>query len=143
VETRGDFMDIVKLNKNHINYIRDIEKIRSFQVQESKLFKFLKNQNNIAYMVIQEGKVVGFAWGYVLERMDNESMLYIHSVDTLEEYRNQGVGTLLIEAFLNYAKEKKLRNTFLITDKGNISANKLYQKFTKNIEEDKILYIFK
>ncbi len=136
-------MNILKLNKHYKEYYKDIEHIRSFKINNEKLNQFISNTNNIAYMAIMDDKVVGFAWGYILERLDDESMLYIHSVDTLEAYRNQGIGSALIKAFLDDAKKQNLRNTFLITDKGNIRANQLYQKFTKEFEEDKVLYIIK
>ncbi len=136
-------MRVLQLEKHMNNFLQEIEIIREFKIQIDKWEQFLKNKNNIAYIVLKDNKVIGFAWGYILERIDDESMLYIHSIDVLQEFRNQGAGTLLVQAFLDYAKKLKLRNTFLITDKGNINANKLYQKFTKEIEDDKVLYIFK
>jgi len=64
-------------------------------------------------------------------------------VDVLEGYKQKGYGSLLIDTFLTYARENQVRNTFLITDKENIAANKLYQKFASEMEEEKVLYIFK
>lgn len=136
-------MKIIPLTKNDTLYIKQLHTIRELDVQSDKLDSFLSNPNNIAYIAVVEDKVVGLVWGYILERMDNESMLYIHSVDVREDYQNQKIGSKMIEAILKKAKELNLRNTFLITDKNNTVANRLYAKFTTEIEPNKVLYVFK
>jgi ribosomal protein S18 acetylase RimI-like enzyme len=136
-------MKIVRLDKETIKYAKQFHHLRKPKVEPRKLEQFIENGNNICYFILENEKVIALAWGYVLERFDNASMLYIHSVDVLEDYQKQGIGTALIQAFLKYAEKHQLRNTFLITDKGNIPGNKLYQKFNHGLEEEKHLYIFK
>jgi ribosomal protein S18 acetylase RimI-like enzyme len=136
-------MRIVRLEKGMEQYYGSLSKVRELNIIPEKIDIFLDNQLNIAYMVLDQDEVVGFSWGYIQERIDNENMLYIHSVDVIESHRNKGVGTLMIQTFLDFAKNNNFRNTFLITDDDNFEANKLYSKFTDEIEKDKILYIFK
>lgn len=136
-------MKVVKLSKTTIKYKKSLSKVRQLKIDDDKLNKFIDNPLILAFMVIDEEEVIGFAWGYIQERFDNRNMLYIHSVDVIEKAQNKGVGTLLIKTFIDYAKEHNFRNTFLITDEDNIAANKLYSKFTDEIEKNKILYIFK
>jgi ribosomal protein S18 acetylase RimI-like enzyme len=136
-------MKIVRLERETIQYTKQFHHIRLPKVRTDKLKQFIGNSNNICYFALDNEKVIGMGWGYVLERFDNENMLYIHSVDVLDDYQKQGVGTALIQTFLKYAEKHQFRNTFLITDKGNIPGNKLYQKFNHELEEEKHLYIFK
>lgn len=136
-------MKILRIDKDSLTYQASINKVRSFTIDETLFKEFVSNPNNLAYAVLEGEEVVAFAWGYLLERMDDAPMLYIHSVDVHEGYKQKGYGSLLIDTFLTYAREKHVRNTFLITDKENIPANKLYQKFASDKEEDKVLYIFK
>ena len=136
-------MKVKRLSKKDWIYQDSINKVRDFQMEEEHFLTFVSNPNNLAYYILEEEKVVAFAWGYVLERMDAASMLYIHSVDVLEGYRRKGYGRELIARFLDFARENGFRNTFLITDKDNFEANKLYQSFSHEKEEDKNLYIFK
>lgn len=136
-------MEILRLGKDTINYIDGISKVRDLEIKIERLKLFIKNPNNLAYFVVDKNRVVAFAWGYILERIDNNSMLYVHSVDVIKDYQNQGLCKKIIKEFLDVAKQKQLRNTFLITDKDNIAANKCYSSFTEEIEKEKILYIFK
>ncbi len=136
-------MKLIKLTKGMERYYRSLAQVRELDIIPEKMNIFLSNPANIAYMVVDGDDVVGFTWGYVQQRIDNEDMLYIHSVDVVETHRNQGVGTMMIQAFLDVAKENNFRNTFLITDEDNVEANKLYSKFTNEIEREKVLYIFK
>jgi ribosomal protein S18 acetylase RimI-like enzyme len=69
--------------------------------------------------------------------------MYIHSVDIVEEYRNQGHGKLIVSKFIEIANNLGYRNTFLITDKDNVPANKLYSSLGGEEYSDKVLYIFK
>jgi len=136
-------MKLLRINTDSLKYQASINKVRAFTIDETLFEEFVSNPNNLAYAVLEDEEVVAFAWGYLLERMDDAPMLYIHSVDVLEGYRQKGYGRVLMDAFLTYAREQHVRNTFLITDKENIAANKLYQKYASEMEEDKVLYIFK
>lgn len=136
-------MEIIKLDTNSLIYKDSLRNIRELDIKDDKFKAFVQNPFNLCYMAIMNEEVVGLAWGYIMERMDSENMLYIHSVDVKEKVQNQGIGTKLIEAFLGYAKEHNFRNTFLITDEDNEFGNKLYSKFKHELELKKNLYIFK
>ena len=136
-------MEIKRLTDENKEYAVLFEKVRTPAMKPDKLKRFLEDSNTVCYFAVDKQMVIGLAWGYALKRFDNNDMLYIHSVDVVKEYRNKGVGKALIEAFISYQKEHQMRNTFLITDEGNIPANKLYQKFSHELETNKNLYIFK
>jgi ribosomal protein S18 acetylase RimI-like enzyme len=136
-------MDILELNEDTKKYITQLQNIRPLTIQQDKVDGFLQNPQNIAYIAVVNEEVVGLVWGYILDRMDSNPMFYIHSIDVREDYQNRKIGTKLIQKCLQKAAAIEARNTFLITDKYNTYANKLYQAFTDNIETDKILYIFK
>ncbi|PAT01118.1 hypothetical protein CI105_08285 [Candidatus Izimaplasma bacterium ZiA1] len=136
-------MEVKFLDECNKHYVKQFPNLRELSLDDKKVDKFISNKSNICFFVVEESKVIGLSWGYVLERMDNESMLYIHSVDVLLTHRNKGVGQLMINAYLNYQKENHLRNTFLITDEDNIPANKLYQKPEHFLETKKNLYFYK
>jgi len=136
-------MEILNIKDATNHELRQLTQVRELKVLKNNLKTFTSNPNNHGYMIMDKDKVIAFAWGYTLERLDCNPMMYIHSVDVINEYRNQGVGKKLVKIFIDYAKEHNYRNTFLITDKGNLPANKLYQSFSNELEVDKNLYIFK
>lgn len=98
--------------------------------------KFLESKDNYAFVGIKDDNVIALVYGYGLLRPDGRNMFYIHSVDVIEELQSQGIGTKLMEFTLNYIKEEdKYYKYFVLTDKENIKACKLYQKHAKREEQ--------
>lgn len=96
-------MEVLMLNHDNSYYALQFPKLRELNIIEENLEDFINNKANICFFV-EKSKVIGLSWGYVLNRMDSEAMLYIHSVDVLLEHRNKGVGALMIETYLSYQK---------------------------------------
>ena len=136
-------MKVKRLSLDTVKYVKQLKELSLNRVLGERLDTFVRNPNNLAFFIVDEEEVIGFAWGYILERFDAGNMMYVHSVDVKEGHRNQGIGTILIKAFLAHARKNGFRNTFLITDDSNESANKLFKHFSHQIETEKNLYIFK
>jgi|GEM_PF-4258861 len=71
-------MKICRINKDSLKHQASINKIRAFTIDETLFKEFMSNPNNLAYAVLEGEMVVAFAWGYLLERMDDAPILYIH-----------------------------------------------------------------
>ena len=64
-----------------------------YQVDEQSAGLFLSNPSNYFFACIEDGKIIGYACGYELNRLDNAGiMLYIHAVGVHSGYRKQGIG---------------------------------------------------
>ena len=104
--------------------------------------KFIKAQGNYAFGVFENNKVIGWAYCYLLLRPDGDRMLFLHSIDILKEFQNKGYGSQLIKHIADYARESGYSELFVITDKGNPSACRIYEKAGgKNDFEDEIVYV--
>lgn len=67
--------------------------------------------------------------GRDFSRMDDETQvgeLYIDSLCVLGEYRNRGIATALLRSSMERAREIRLPAVGLLVDKGNPSAERLY-----------------
>ena len=89
---------------------------------------FLKDEDNWLYAAVEKDRVIAFAYGYMLKRLDAKRMLYIHEVGVAEAYQRQGVGTRLMESLKEACRAEGCAKMFLITDQANEGANRLYQK---------------
>lgn len=90
---------------------------------------FLKNSQNWMFAALYDGRIIGFAYGYELSRLDDAgNMLYIHEVGVVKKLQRQGIGYRLMTELKAACKSRGLCRYFLITDQNNAGANALYQK---------------
>ena len=84
----------------------------------------LKSQNSEFVCAKIENKVVGFAGiKIVLDTAD------IMNIAVKEDYRRQGIATLLLNNILDICNEKNIKTINLEVNEENFSAIRLYQKF--------------
>ena len=89
---------------------------------------FLSEEKNWLFAAVDAGRIIAFAYGYEMQRLDDGRMLYIHEVAVAEDKQRRGVGTQLMEALKAACREAGIRKMFLITDQANQGANALYTK---------------
>lgn len=129
----------IRLNKENINIISNVVRIDDEEFSKKDIERFIIDDDNYCFVGIIESKIVTFLYGYGMLRPDGKSMFYIHSVDVLLDYQNNGIGTKLMEYVLNYIKnEKRYYKFFILTEDENIRACKVYQKFAD--KEGQVLF---
>ena len=119
-----------KLSKRDIDMVlRMNEDFRSGFVCRKSARVFLKNPQNWMFAALSSGRIIGFAYGYELTRLDGAgNMLYIHEVGVVKKLQRQGIGSRLMTELKAACKSRGLCRYFLITDRNNTGANALYQK---------------
>lgn len=91
--------------------------------------KFLADGRNLLFAAISGGRVIGFAYGYRMARLDgNPDMIYIHEVGVVEAMQRRGVGTAMLGALLDGARREGISKVFLVTSRANVAANALYRR---------------
>lgn len=91
--------------------------------------RFLADGKNLLFAAISGGRVVGFAYGYRMARLDGAAdMIYIHEVGVVEAMQRRGVGTAMLGALLDEARREGICKVFLITSRANVAANALYRR---------------
>jgi len=103
---------------------------------------YLSTDGNYAFGWISDGRIVGLAYGYDLERLDGRHMFYLHSIGFLPEYQNGGRGAKFFQYIVDYARKHKFSEVFVITDKSNPRACRIYEKAgAKSDRDDDIVYV--
>ena len=85
------------------------------------------------------------ATAYVLRRMDDKKFeLFFYEIGVAEDFRRQGVGKSLIEELKKVAREKRIGEMFVITNKSNVSAMKLYESTggTPSAKADDVVFSY-
>lgn len=129
----------IRLTQNNMNIVPSKIIINNKNLSRQDIEKFIIDDDNYCFVGIIDDKIVAFLYGYGMLRPDGKSMFYIHSVDVLEDYQNNGIGTKLIDYVLNYVKnENKYYKFFVLAENDNIRACKIYQKFAN--KEGQVLF---
>ena len=101
-----------------------------------QLQSMLSDDSNVIIIIEKEGQIIGGATAYKLDMYTRDTTeLFIYEIGIDLPHRGQGYGTKLMNYLLNIAKNEECKEAFVITEKGNISANKLY-KATGGINEE-------
>ena len=137
-----------KLNISDLELVLEMNKnFRDGFIFKENARQFLLDPKNWIFACIEDKKIIGFAYGYELNRLDNKgNMLYIHEVGVHPEYQRQGIGFQILTSLKEICKLTDICRFFLITQKHNIAACKLYEKTGgKKIADsydDDIIYFF-
>jgi ribosomal protein S18 acetylase RimI-like enzyme len=123
-------MEYKKILLEDIKMVLNMEgDFRDNFLQEEYVKRFLKNPMNWLFVCISKDRIIGFAYGYELNKLNTlENMLYIHEVGVLPEFQRKGIGTELLKELKNVCKKNGIYKIFLFTQKSNIGACKLYEK---------------
>lgn len=135
-------MNINLMTKDDIEDLKEIFEDDDMTFEKSNIEKFLQTSNTYAFVLRNEEKVIGFAYGYGLTRLDGKVMFYLHSIGILPRYQSNGYGVMLMDYIVSFAKENGFSEIFVITDKANVKACKLYEKLGLKSEiENEIVYV--
>lgn len=89
---------------------------------------FLADGRNWLWAGVTDGRIIAFAYGYTLDRLDGRRMLYLHEVGVADSYQRQGIGTAMLEAIKTECRAQGFHRIFLIAHRCNTAANALYRK---------------
>lgn len=137
-----------KLNISDLELVLQMENsFRSKFISEENARQFLLNSMNWIFACVEGKQIIGFAYGYELNRLDNKgNMLYIHEIGVLPQYQRQGIGLQILTCIKDTSRHLGICRFFLFTQKHNISACKLYEKAggekTSDSYDDDVSYFF-
>ena len=108
----------------------------------NSLYGFFGAPNTCAFGAFEGEQLVGMAYAYLLPRPDGKTMFFLYSLGLLPAWQNKGIGTRFMSWLADYARDIECSELFVITDKGNHRACRIYEKAGgKNDYEDEIVYV--
>ena len=118
-------IEIKKMTKDHLYQIQDIlqEQFDEFW-NANVLYKELENPLSDYVVAIENDEVVGYAglWQPIDEG-------HITNIVTKKDKRGNHIGTKMLEAIINLAKNKNLKSVTLEVNEHNEPAIRLYKKY--------------
>ena len=124
----ADDMKCELLAEENLALMLDFIDDENTKYDEAVLKAFINEKNAYGYIAVHSGKAVGFAYGYVLNEPDGQKVYYLHAIDVMEGWQNQGYGTELVRFVHEHSKALGCRKMFLLTNQHNVSACRCYEK---------------
>ncbi len=113
-------MTLDDLNNIKDNLISDFDDFWNYSVFKSEL-----ESDSSHYLVVKDNsKIIGFA-GIKVTVPDCDIM----NIVVKKDFRNQGIGSLLLKELINLSKSLNVKNLFLEVNERNTPAILLYNKF--------------
>jgi len=131
------------LREAEIPLLKDVVVGSDQRFDAKAIREFAEGKNRYVFVARFEDNIIAFAYAYSLPRIDGKKpMLYLHEIEVLARYRGKGVGSQLMMFIVDFARESGFSECFVITDKGNARACRLYRRQSmKNDYEDEIVYV--
>lgn len=112
-------------------------------VDENFAREFLNDPRNHIVAAISDGVIVGFASAVHYIHPDKPPELWINEVGVAESHQGRGTGKALMKEMLQLGHGLGCKNAWVLTDRGNAPANRLYKSAGgKMDEEDTVMYEF-
>lgn len=113
-------------------------------VDEKYASEFLNDPRHHIVVAIADGVVVGFASAIHYIHPDKPPELWINEVGVAPSHQGQGIGKAIMQEILNLGRGLGCKNAWVLTERGNEPANRLYRSAGgQTDEEDTVMYEFK
>lgn len=121
-------MNDIEINKMNLKDLENIKDILTSEFDNFWSFNILKEElenENSKYLVAKiDNEIIGFAGiKIILDEAD------IMNIVVKKNFRNNGIGSLLLKNLISLSKELRLSSILLEVDETNIVAINLYKKF--------------
>jgi len=113
-------------------------------VDESFAREFLSDPRHHIVVAIANGVIVGFASAVHYIHPDKPPELWINEVGVAPSHQEKGIGKAIMKEIFKLGRGLGCKNAWVLTDRGNEPANRLYTSAGGKIgEEDTVMYEFK
>ncbi|WP_419871467.1 GNAT family N-acetyltransferase [Candidatus Pristimantibacillus sp. PTI5] len=134
-----DCHDIYLLNQDfnpNLNLFSE-EKVKE------KIENIIKKTKDIIFVYEQNNEVIGYIHGSPYELLFSDSLVNVLGFFVKEEYRDQGVGSMLIECLEQWGKNSGFSGIKLLSHPSRIHAHRFYERRGYMFTKDQINFIKK
>ena len=117
-------------------FSQEVEFTPNKKSQEKALKKIIEDKNiGDIFVAVKENKVIAMVnILYTISTALGEKVAILEDMVVFKEFKNQKIGSNLIEFTLDYLKKNSFKRVTLLTDSDNFNAHNFYKKhkFTKS-----------
>ena len=132
---RAEKKDFTRINEVFVEMLQTIyqtEQVNGYP--EGALDRFFDGRDEWIGIAVDQDKIVAFLSIEVHHEADE--FIYLDDFSVTKAYRGQGIGTAMIRAAEDYARELHIPAICFHVEKSNTAAFRLYQRLGYAIHED-------
>lgn len=126
---------------NDVEYITELSCQLGYETTREKtrqrLTEILNHTDNCVFVVVNNAKVIGWIHGFYSLRVESENFVEIGGLVVDNNYRNKGIGKLLIETVYNWSRLKECNTIRVRSNTIRKEAHQFYKNlgFTETKEQ--------
>ena len=111
-------------------FSQEVEFTPKKEIQEKALKKIIEDENiGDIFVAVKENKVIAMVnILYTISTALGEKVAILEDMVVFKEFKNQKIGSNLIEFTLDYLKKNSFKRVTLLTDSDNFNAHNFYKK---------------
>jgi ribosomal protein S18 acetylase RimI-like enzyme len=121
-------MRIERLGPGDIPKLAGVEDLLDGPMLPAAAERFLNDPGHHMLIAYVDGEPAGFVSGVEMTHPDKGTEMFLYELGVGETYRRQGVGSALVDALMELAREKGCYGMWVLCDEDNEAAVKTYQK---------------
>jgi ribosomal protein S18 acetylase RimI-like enzyme len=110
---------------------------------EEESHRFLARQDIATFVWLEGADPVGFAYGYLLLRIDGDRSVFFYELDVAEPHRRRGIGRALAEEMRAVAQSVGATKMWVETDEENEAAKRTYASAGASRTGDNVLFTWR
>jgi ribosomal protein S18 acetylase RimI-like enzyme len=102
--------------------------------------RFLMDPNHQLLIAYSGDVPAGFVTGVEVTHPDKGTEMFLYELAVDEAHRRQGIGTALVEALRDLARERGCYGMWVLTDDDNAAAGATYRKAGGEVESQPLMF---
>lgn len=120
-------IDIHRLDSDNSEFLTSIAPdVFDNEINPEYLASFLGDPRHVMFIATDGPTIVGMASGVEYFHPDKPPQLWINEVGVASTHRSQGIGRCLVEALINFAKERRCSYAWLGTGADNMAGQRCF-----------------
>ena len=104
--------------------------------------QFLTDPRHHLAVAIDDGQLVGFASGVHYVHPDKPSAMWINEIGVAPTHQGRGIGKTILQALLEHAKHLGCHEAWVLTDRSNARAMRLYASAGGDEPREQMMFTF-
>jgi ribosomal protein S18 acetylase RimI-like enzyme len=120
--------------------VKAAEALFDKSIQEDAAERFVSSEGHHLLLAYEGAKPVGMITGVEMTHPDKGTEMFLYELGVDEDYRARGIGTRLVQALEQVARERGCYGMWVLTEQDNGAAQTAYERAGGRREDDQVMY---